>query len=326
MIAEREISSALYQTRSSTISSPLFRHIWQSKLVSCPNAGGISGASYLRFPRNSRFHWRVRFSCIQNPTLPVYHTARKLLSLHLGFHFNTDLFDFPNGGITHHHDYFIVDDWIKFAISHHTENLSFDFFLHHYREYTFPDIFYANPSLKQLSLALHSCTTLIPRSTVFWPSLKSLFLAGCNISDESAAMILSGCPVLESLTLNLSQLLGRLDLSKSMHWTRLEIDLNTRDYRSTDPGPTEIVAPHIHYLRLKTYEIPCTFLDVSSLTQAKLDIFYRWRGGTVGDFLHVMDLKILAKLHNIDKLTLGAIFLQLCCRIRDRLVFSRIIS
>ncbi|KAL1219923.1 F-box/LRR-repeat protein [Cardamine amara subsp. amara] len=230
-----------------------------------------------------------------------YHKARKLLSFRLDFHFDSDLIDFPGGTVTHHR-YFAADAWIKFALSRHPENLSLDFCLSNYKKYMFPDKFYATSSIKRLHLALNNCTTLIPRSKVFWPSLKHLCLDRCNIPDESAAKILSGCPVLESLTLTLCSVLVRLDLAKSIHLKRLEIDLKYS-------GPKEIVAPHVQYLRLKTYSRPCSLVDISSVTEAKLDIYYV-EFAKMDYFLYMMDLKIVAKLQNTEKLTLGAIFLQ----------------
>lgn len=236
-----------------------------------------------------------------NKTLD-HHTARKLLSFHLAFRFDAVELEIPKG--YKFPDDVFVGKWIDFAISRDPENLSLDFLLYHYQNYSLPDNFYVSSSVKRLSLVLHTYTTLTPRSTVFWPSLKTLCLDGCNIPDESAAKILSGCPVLESLALNSCKLLGRLDLSESMHVTRLEIN-----HHRPDSGPTEIVAPHIHYLRLETTNTPpCSLDHVSSLTHAKLNLLEYWGNTIAPGFLRVMDM--LPKLHNIEKLTLGPMFLQ----------------
>ncbi|CAH2047600.1 unnamed protein product, partial [Thlaspi arvense] len=183
-----------------------------------------------------------------------------------------------------------IDRWVEFATSRNVENLTLDL---DFRSYNIPDFFYTVSSVKQLSLELHS-SPMIPKSSVSWTSLKKLSLRSCKLSDESAARILSGCPIIESLTLHLCDQLRVLDLSKSQRLRTLKIDGIL--------GPIQIVAPHIHYLSLTNFRLSCTLVDVSSLTEAKLNI-------NVG-FCPFEELKatlqeMLEKVHNVDKLTFG---------------------
>lgn len=162
-----------------------------------------------------------------------------------------------------------MDRWIEFAVSRKVENLSLKINALTYPCYMIPDSFYTNSSVKQLSVEL-SFDGMIPVCPVSWTSLKSLSLHCCNLSDESIANILSGCPILESLTLYFCSELRVLDLSKSLSLKTLEIHR-----KSKGPGPTQIVAPHIHVLSLRlTKELPCTLVDVSSLKEAKLEISF----------------------------------------------------
>ncbi|WZZ04742.1 hypothetical protein YC2023_090663 [Brassica napus] len=125
-------------------------------------------------------------------------------------------------------------------------------------------------SLEQLDLKF----ALIPIcTTVSWKILRNLTLSSCNFSyDESIARIskkefttniLSGCPILETLeVIYCHGLPRRLDLSKSLNLRRLEIK-----WTCQSSYPVEIIAPHIHYLKLSTYKEPCTLVDVSSVTR-----------------------------------------------------------
>nr|VDD08112.1 unnamed protein product [Brassica oleracea] len=120
-----------------------------------------------------------------------------------------------------------------------------------------------------------------------WESIRNLTLRSCNLSYyESIANILSGCPILETLELiycrNLPQ---RLNLSKSLSLRRLEIKWS---FKSS--YPVEIVAPHIHYLKLTMYEESCTLVDVSSVTQASLEIFFNNNFFWVAEFVQIMVL------------------------------------
>ncbi|KAG2332377.1 hypothetical protein Bca52824_003557 [Brassica carinata] len=78
------------------------------------------------------------------------------------------------------------------------------------------------------------------------------------------AKILSGCPILETLSLDFCIDLKVIDLSKSLYLRTLEATIR-------DTG-TQIIAPHIRCLRLTDYVYLCTLVDVFSLTEAKLEI------------------------------------------------------
>ncbi|CAN6867240.1 unnamed protein product, partial [Brassica oleracea] len=77
---------------------------------------------------------------------------------------------------------------------------------------------------------------------------------------------------------------------------------------------TEIVAPHIHYLSLSnSSEPPPTLVDVSSLTEASIDIISSVNLCRLlnADFLQTMVLKMLAKLQNVKRLTFTGPILEI---------------
>ncbi|EOA37715.1 hypothetical protein CARUB_v10012443mg, partial [Capsella rubella] len=158
----------------------------------------------------------------------------------------------------------------------------------------------------QLTYKLTFSDNFTPKYSVVWTSLRKLYLSYCRVSDESIAKILSGCPVLENLTLYVCYRLKVLDLSKSLRLTTLQVNHN-----SCVPGPTQIIAPHVHSLRFRSSLLPSTLVDVSSLTEAKIDIcFYHVKTLVSADVFQVMVLKMLEKLQNVEKLTFGGNFLQ----------------
>ncbi|KAG7553888.1 Leucine-rich repeat 2 [Arabidopsis suecica] len=199
-----------------------------------------------------------------------------------------------------------IDSWIEFAISRNVQNLSVFIRDFKYRKtYSFPVFFYLSSSLKQLTVTLDFCD-MIPTCIVSWESLRNLSLRSCRISDESIHNILSGCPILESLTLDACSLLERLELSKAPSLKRLDIN---REYRHT--GPIAIVAPHIHYLRLTYSSTPSTLVDVSSLIEANLNIISSLLSPLTADRYQTMALEMLAKSHNVKRLTVGETLLQI---------------
>ena len=106
-----------------------------------------------------------------------------------------------------------IDRLIKFAVSHNVENLSLDFSSHYYVK--LPDFFCNSSSVKQLNIDIGFSHMIVPEyCTVSWTALQKLSLSCCTLTDESMANILSGCPVLENLTLYNCVVLKVLDLSK----------------------------------------------------------------------------------------------------------------
>ncbi|KAL0862334.1 hypothetical protein Bca101_041452 [Brassica carinata] len=147
-------------------------------------------------------------------------------------------------------------------------------------DHKYPDFFYISNSFKQLSVK-------------YW------------VSDECMDKILSGCPVLESLTLYFCDKLLVLDLSKSLSLRTLVIDRNF-----WAPGPTRIIAPHIHCLKLKNSQLPCNLVDVSSLKEARMEICFFTLEDLKACFLQNMVLRMLEKLQHVDTLTFGENFLK----------------
>ncbi|CAH8379313.1 unnamed protein product [Eruca vesicaria subsp. sativa] len=193
-----------------------------------------------------------------------------------------------------------IDRWIEFIVSRNVEKLTLVF---NNQTYSFPDSFYLSSSFAQLCIHYPS---KVAGCTVSWKYLRKLTLWDCNLcEEESIQNILSGSPILETLKLKYCRGPQRLDLSKPRSLRRLVIYFGA--------GPTEIVAPHLQYLSLRTFnERTCTLVDVSSLAEAKIHIAVDNYGPPLKlDFLQTMVLKLLAKLHNVKRLTFTGTVLQI---------------
>ncbi|CDY24450.1 BnaC05g35040D [Brassica napus] len=98
-----------------------------------------------------------------------------------------------------------------------------------------------------------------------------------------------------------------LDLSKFLRLRILEVIRHL-----PVQGPRKILAPHIHCLKLHDSQLSCTLVDVASLTEANLEMSPRSLNREFnGDFLQGMVLKMLEKLKNAEKLTLGRNFTEI---------------
>ncbi|CAN7106563.1 unnamed protein product [Brassica rapa subsp. narinosa] len=192
------------------------------------------------------------------------------------------------------------------------ENLSQNFLRQrHYYDYKqLPDFFYNTSSFKRLNITscCYNHTIVPPECTVSWTSLHKLSLRFCTLFDESMAKVLSGCPVLEYLKLYHCGELNVLDLSQSPRLRTLKVIRNM-----TVRGPRQIVAPHIHCLRLyDPQSSSSTLVDVASLTEARLEISCVLLNSDFNaNFLQVAVLKMLDKLKNAEKLKLGSNFIQI---------------
>ncbi|CAL9233725.1 unnamed protein product [Arabidopsis halleri] len=91
-----------------------------------------------------------------------------------------------------------------------------------------------------------------------------------------------------------------LDLRECLRLRRLQV---VRNFWGTDP--LKIVAPQIHRLILRNSQFPCNLVDVSSLSEAKVNICF----DSKADFLQFMTM--LEKFQNVETLNIGGDFLQL---------------
>nr|XP_018475566.1 PREDICTED: putative F-box/LRR-repeat protein At3g28410 [Raphanus sativus] len=207
-----------------------------------------------------------------------------------------------------------IDSWIEFAVSRNVEELFLSFNYRVYGEtYRFPHLLYRSSSLENLSLDFLTIHTR-GFTLVSWKSLRTLRLGYCSQSPDHD--FLSGCPALETLTLGYCGGVHRLDLSNS---SPTLTTLKIIRHQSDTPGLFEIVAPHLRYLDLKNTEEPCTLVDVSSLTKARVNIRMDRHysdnddDDVKADFLQLenMLLKMLAKLSNVEELTFKTAFLQI---------------
>ncbi|CAA7051351.1 unnamed protein product [Microthlaspi erraticum] len=186
------------------------------------------------------------------------YTAPKMMSLHL----RTG----KKENVKH------INTWIELATSRHVEsmNLELQFISYHYE---FPDFFYINSSVKKLRIKSRF-TSMIPKCSVSWTSLKKLSFRSCTLSDNSIAMILSGCPLAASEdNTSRTQLLG--SDSNADCCTTPEANLNIC----------------LHALRLHYFIKP----DSLGAMVAKM-------------------AEMLEKLHNVEKLTLERGFLRILSR------------
>ncbi|CAA7051347.1 unnamed protein product [Microthlaspi erraticum] len=208
-----------------------------------------------------------------------------------------------------------INTWIELAMSRRVEKMYLELkFKRGY--YEFPDFFYINSSVKELRVAFmfNANFTLIPKCSVSWASLKKLSLRACRLSNMSIAMILSGCPILEFLKLDSCDDLRVLDLSNSLRLRTLHVRRPYIGPYFRDPSPMQIVAPHVRCLKLINSLLLCDLVDLSSLAEAKLSIYFDDLLRIEPDSLGVLVVKMaemLEKLHNVEKLTLGRKFIEI---------------
>ncbi|CAN6827323.1 unnamed protein product [Brassica oleracea] len=166
-----------------------------------------------------------------------------------------------------------INSWIKLAMSRSVNKLSVSFL-----NYRCPDFFFLSAYLEQLSVSL---ALIVICTEVSWISLRKLTLHSCSFSyGEPIANILSGCPTLETLEL-----------------------IYCRVYLG--------VLIWIHYLKLTISKELCTLVDVSSVTEASLEISIHKKFLPVADFVQIMVLKMLEQLQNVERLTFGSTLLQI---------------
>ncbi|KFK24752.1 hypothetical protein AALP_AA8G020200 [Arabis alpina] len=240
----------------------------------------------------------LSFDCYETDPISVnqtlyYYSADKIKSYHLSISCMADN----------------IDSFIEFAMSRDTEKLSLEFYDALNLNYDFPKFFYNDSSLKQLLVQWGNLIKIPKRIPVSWSSLITLSLSFCKLSADSFVKILSGSPLLESLTLHYCSRLDRLDLKELRKCKRLDIKYS---------GPMQIVAPHIRFLRLQHAESQWRLVDVSSLTEAKLEIYscdsslFNNPENFEVDLFQVMIIKMLEKLQNLKKLTFtGSVILQI---------------
>ncbi|CAN8325076.1 unnamed protein product [Cochlearia groenlandica] len=213
--------------------------------------------------------------------------------------------------MTLNHTHAEIDSWIEFAISRSVQKLNVSMDDSSWRKsYSFPDLFYLSSSLKQLSLKLLVSFDMISRcTTVSWKYLRDLSLICCELGEESIDKIISGCPILEALELRYCRGHERLDLSKSTSVRRLDVDRTLSDRGP----PSEIIAPHVRYLSLVNPEKPTVLVDVSSLTEANLNVSIYVEDLSDKEEPHILNtivLEMLAKLPTLESLTVGITLLQ----------------
>ncbi|KAF3559923.1 hypothetical protein F2Q69_00010819 [Brassica cretica] len=206
---------------------------------------------------------------IINKILDRY-TARKMMSFKLSANMRDDI---P-----------YIDRWLVFAMSRNVENMSLKFGYEGERKYHVPDSFYISNPFKQFSSVKYSFIDLkLPSFPVSWTSLKILYLKSCKLSEERMDKILSGCPVLESLTLDFCDKLLVLDLSK---YLRLTLVLTLAELRRV-PIPRFKVKDLTLETMISQYVIPGIVRMLQNSPELKkLTTIHRMKFGTITVFFH----------------------------------------
>ncbi|KAK6127520.1 hypothetical protein DH2020_038723 [Rehmannia glutinosa] len=91
----------------------------------------------------------------------------------------------------------LLDEWLQWVFKKNLKFLKLDLLLEYY---CLPEWFYHSSSLVKLEINVNT-PWWHNGETVSWTSLKSLQLFDVSIGDEQIAILLSGCPVLETIVL-----------------------------------------------------------------------------------------------------------------------------
>ncbi|KAJ1695483.1 hypothetical protein LUZ63_012181 [Rhynchospora breviuscula] len=94
-----------------------------------------------------------------------------------------------------------VGIWIKQAVQHKLKKLELAF--SYCKFLTLPNSLYLCDSLEQLYFYLENCDVKLIPESVYLPKLKRLYLCFVNITGDEMDKILNGCPMLESLFVNI---------------------------------------------------------------------------------------------------------------------------
>ncbi|CAH9069470.1 unnamed protein product [Cuscuta epithymum] len=171
-----------------------------------------------------------------------------------------------------------VDDWLEFALKNKVKDVSLalgeseDFCS--LELYTLPEMMYSNSFVT--SLSLDSCI-LEPEKTIQWPSLTSLQISRVGLPQPVLEMILSGCPVLNSMDLSGCCGFTCLEInSKSLHNLRVQNDEGEEEEESD--LFLQISAPYLKSLSISLYpaERKLKLTNLSSLVSAECYFSEHW--------------------------------------------------
>ncbi|CAH9078998.1 unnamed protein product [Cuscuta europaea] len=165
-----------------------------------------------------------------------------------------------------------VDNWLEFALKNKAKEVSLALnengFFRTLDIYTLPEMMYSNSFLT--SLSLDGCR-LDPEITIKWPSLTSLKISRVYLPQPVLEMILSGCPVLNSMDLSGCCGFTCLEInSKSLY--NLRVQNFEGEEEESDPF-LQISAPYLKSLSISLYpeERKLKLTNLSSLDSAEFD-------------------------------------------------------
>ncbi|CAH9140416.1 unnamed protein product [Cuscuta epithymum] len=158
-----------------------------------------------------------------------------------------------------------VDSWVEFALKNKVKEVSLilgeseDF-------YILPEMMYSNSFLT--SLSLDGCI-LDPERPIQWPSLTSIEISDVHLPQHVLEMILSGCPVLNSMNLSGCRGFTCLDInSNGLYNLRVE---NFEDEEQESDPFLQISAPYLKSLSISLYPVEkkLKLTNLSSLVSAE---------------------------------------------------------
>ncbi|XP_059279809.1 LOW QUALITY PROTEIN: F-box/LRR-repeat protein At3g03360-like [Lycium ferocissimum] len=161
-----------------------------------------------------------------------------------------------------------ISQWLSFAVKNKVEDVMFN-------SYPSPD-----EHSYELPLCMYTCSSLITLYlshwvfdkglVIAWNSLKSLTLDSTTLEDDDIVILLSSCPVLETMELSFCVGCHRLEITSS-NLKRLTIDSHLH-HRLVGYGSLEIFAPHLQHLDIsgELFNVRCRLVNVSSLVIASL--------------------------------------------------------
>ncbi|XP_056171712.1 putative F-box/LRR-repeat protein At3g18150 [Syzygium oleosum] len=192
-----------------------------------------------------------------------------------------------------------VDLWLHFAVRRRVEHLRLWLSEQTMGVYTLPGILYGLSWLVRLDVA-GCCFSL--GATVSWPCLKVLSIDYAELSDDFLGRIFRGSPVLESLKLRGCWGVRNVTID-SLSLKKLVLKGRGTSYNSCVEN---LRAPNLLSLRVLQGTHADFRLDhVSSLVEAKLDLYVETDDGLSCSAGRDLLKELLEKLRNVPTITIG---------------------
>ncbi|KAG5516779.1 hypothetical protein RHGRI_037504 [Rhododendron griersonianum] len=209
-----------------------------------------------------------------------------------------------------------VDSWTRFAVGKGVEELDLQLCPDATdTEYELPQLLYDNSWFKELRF---SHCRVIPEGNAAWYSLKKLSIGHVEFSNDVIERVLTGSPVLETLTLESCQGFSRLAVTNSCVKKLILINFHD-DWDESDDSGLEISAPYLLSLEMSgSLGCNCRFTNISSLVDAvfncNIECFEE-----DNDYERIRNIVVvfLASLVHVKNLTLGTWAIELAGMLLD---------